>query len=176
MRDKYVLLVGLALIATVVAGAAPWRSLSPCLIDKWTGITATDGAGNLVGSEDPNDWGCIDGGASGLSVTAPTDVPVPPPTAVCLLPAFPNPASASTTLRFTLPSPSQVSLVVYGKKGNGPHGAFPVRTLVAREMATGMYTVVWDGNDDRGVRVVPDIYRVAMVVSDNCVCGDIEIH
>jgi flagellar hook assembly protein FlgD len=90
------------------------------------------------------------------------------------MPAYPNPTSTATTLRFTLPSASQVSLVIYGRKGNGPHGAFPVRTLVAGEMAAGVFTVVWDGNDDRGVRVAPDIYRVAMTVGDNCVCGDIE--
>ena len=175
MRDRHLMLIGLVLIATVVAGAAPWRSLPPCLIDKWAGITAADDVGNLLGPEDPNDWGCMDGGAGGLSVTSSTGVPLPPPTAVCLLPAFPNPTSTGTTLRFTLPSASPVSLVAYGKKGNGPQGAFPVRTLVAGEMAAGVYTVLWDGNDDRGVRLAGGIYRVAMVVGANCVCGDVEI-
>jgi hypothetical protein len=175
MRDKYVSLVGLVLIASLAVGAAPWRSLPPCLSEKWTGITVTDADGNLVGPEDPNDWGCIGGGASGLPVTAPADVPVPPPTGLCLSPAYPNPMSAATVLRFTLPSPSQVSLVAYGKKGNGPHGAFPVRTLVSGEMAAGVHAVMWDGNDDRGVRLASGIYRVVMVVGANSVCGDVEI-
>ncbi len=175
MRSKYVFLAGLVLIAAVAAGAAPWRALPPCLIGKWTGITVTNEVGDIVGPEDPNDWGCLSGGASSHAVT-PQDVgPIPPPTSTCLLPAFPNPTSASTRLRFTLPSASQVSLVVYGKKGNGPHGALPVRTLVSGEMPAGVHTVVWDGNDDRGMRVAPDIYRVAMVVNDQCVTGDIEI-
>jgi flagellar hook assembly protein FlgD len=42
-------------------------------------------------------------------------------------------------------------------------------------MAAGVYTVLWDGNDDRGVRLAGGIYRVAMVVGANCVCGDVEI-
>lgn len=175
MRSKQLALVGLVLIASFVAGAAPWRDLPACLIGKWTGITVTDGDGNLLGPEDPNDWGCIGDRTSGLSVTAPADVPVPPPTAVCLLPAYPNPASPATRLRFTLPSPSPVSLVAYGKKGNGPHGAFPIRSLVSGEMAAGVHEVTWDGNDDRGVRLGSGIYRVVLVVGANSVCGDVEI-
>jgi hypothetical protein len=169
--------IGVFIVAIAVGGAAPWRSLSPCLLGKWTGITVTNANGDVVGPEDPSDWGCVGGGSSGRPGT-PEDVvpvPAPPPTSLCLLPAYPNPTSTAATLMFSLPTTSQVSLVVYAKKGNGPHGAFPVRALVAREMAAGFYTVVWDGNDDRGMRVAPDIYRVALVVDDQGVCGDVEI-
>ena len=175
MRSKYVSLAGLFLIASVVGGAAPWRDLPACLIGKWTGITVTDPDGNLVGPEDPNDWGCMGGGASGLPVTAPAGVPVPPPPGLCLLPAYPNPTATATIVRFTLPSASQVALIAYGKKGNGPHGAFPVRTLLSGEMAAGVHAVTWDGNDDRGVRLAGGIYRVVMVVGESSVCGDVEI-
>jgi hypothetical protein len=174
MRDKYLVLAGLVVIASVVAGAAPWRSLPLCLIDKWTGITVTDEVGNVLGPEDPNDWGCVGDGTSGRSATSTMGVPEPP-TSTCLLPAAPNPARTGTRLRFTLASASHVSLVVYGKKGNGRHGAFPVRTLVDGDLAAGVHEVLWDGSDDRGVRVAPDIYRVVMVVGDSCVCGDVEI-
>lgn len=175
MRSKHALFIGVLAVAIAVGGSAPWRDLPSCLIGKWTGITATDAAGDLLGPEDANDWGCLGAGAGGRSATRAADVPVPPPTDTCLLPAYPNPTSGFTTMRFTLPSPSRVSLVVYGKKGNGPHGAFPVRTLVDGDLAAGMHSVVWDGYDDRGVRVAPGIYRVAMVVGDDCVCGDIEV-
>jgi hypothetical protein len=175
MKEKFALLVGLVVVAGLAMGAAPWRSLPACLNEKWTGITVTDPDGNLIGPEDPSDWGCVGGGTSSPSLLTPADVPVPPPPDICLLPAYPNPASPSTVLRLTLPSAAQVSLVVYGKKGKGPHGAFPVRTLISGELAAGVHAVHWDGNDDSGVRLASGIYRVVMVVGANTLCGDVEI-
>jgi flagellar hook assembly protein FlgD len=65
--------------------------------------------------------------------------------------------------------------VVYGKKGNGPHGAHPVRTLVSQELVSGAHSVQWDGRDDQGTSLSPGIYRVVLAVGDESVCGDIQI-
>ena len=170
MRHAPRTLLALLFFAVAAMGAAPWRSLPSCVIGKWEGITATDPNGDIIGPEDPSDWGCLGGG------TKPLDgVPVPPPNATCLMPAFPNPTSARTVVNFSLVSDSQVSLIVYGKKGNGPHGAYPVRTLVSQELVSGIHSVLWDGTDDRGMAVSPDLYRVVLTVGDQSVCGDIRI-
>src|SRR5262249_10538831 len=153
----------------------PWKSLPSCLLGKWEGITATDPNGNVIGPEDPSDWGCLGGGTSGRLVKPQDGVPVPPPSATCLMPAAPNPTSGHTVFMFSLVSNSQVSLVVYGKKGNGPHGAYPVRTLVSQELVSGVHSVSWDGTDDQGLPLSPDLYRVVLTVGDQSACGDIQI-
>jgi hypothetical protein len=173
MRDKR-LLLGLPILMIALCGAAPWKSLPPYLLGKWEGITVTDPNGEVIGPVDASDWVCPGGATSSGRVTL-QDVPVPPPPDVCLRPAAPNPTSGRTVLNFSLPTNSQVSLVVYGKKGNGPHGAFPVRTLVSQELVAGFHTVAWDGTDDHGVPLSPDIYRVVLLVGDQARWGDIEI-
>ena len=175
MKNGPIVLAGLALVAVLAAGEAPWRSLTPCLIGKWSGITATDPDGNLLGPADPSDWGCADHTPQSPSATRSDGVPVPPPTSVCFGPAAPNPTSGATRLSFALPAAAQVTVVVYGRKGNGPHGAFAVRTLANREMMAGRYEIIWDGNDDAGARLAPGIYRAALTAGDVSLCGDIEV-
>src|SRR4029077_14821882 len=131
----------------------------------WEGITVTDPSGEIVGPVDASDWGCLGGGAS-VRPSMLGGVPAPPPTDVCLMPAAPNPTSGHARLTFSIPSASQVSLIVYGKKGNGPHGAFPVRTLLSQQLAAGWHAVEWDGNDDHGAPLSPDLYRVVLLVGD----------
>jgi hypothetical protein len=165
----------LVLFAIAAMGAAPWKSLPSCVLGKWEGITATDPNGDIIGPEDPTDWGCLGGGTS-VRLTKPQDgVPVPPPSATCLMPAAPNPTSGRTVVNFSVPINTEASLVVYAKKGNGPHGAYPVRTLASGNFAGGVYSVAWDGTDDQGLPLSPDIYRVVLTVGGQSVCGDIEI-
>lgn len=175
MRHAPRTLFGLLILAVAVMGAAPWKSLPPSLLGKWEGITMTDPNGQIIGPEDPNDWGCLGTGTSARLIKPQDGVPVPPPSNTCLMPAAPNPTSGRTVLLFSLVSDSQVSLVVYGKKGNGPHGAFPVRTLVSQQLVSGVHSVSWDGTDDQGAPLLPDIYRVVLTVGDQSVSGDIEI-
>lgn len=164
----------LVLVAIAAMGAAPWRGLPSCVLGKWEGITATDPNGQIIGPEDLSDWGCL--GSGSARVAKPQDVvPAPPPSATCLMPAAPNPTNGHTAVQFSLVSDSQVSLVVYGKKGNGPHGAHPVRTLASGNFAGGVHSVAWDGRDDQGQPLSPDIYRVVLTVGDQSVCGDIQI-
>jgi hypothetical protein len=177
MRRSYAMLIAVPLLAALASGAAPWRSLPPCVIGKWSGITATDEAGNVIGSADPADWGCLSGTAGPATPVRSLDdpVPAPPPPGICFYPAAPNPTSGTTRMRFTLLGTSRVSLVVYGKKGHGPHNAFPVRTLVDADLVAGAHEVLWDGADDHGARLAPGLYRVAMTVGEGSLCGDVEI-
>jgi len=91
------------------------------------------------------------------------------------MPAAPNPTSGRTVVNFSVPINTEASLVVYAKKGNGPHGAYPVRALASGNFAGGVYSVAWDGKDDQGLPLSPGIYRVVLTVGDQSLCGDIEI-
>ncbi len=168
LRLRKILVVAPLALVTLV-GAAPWRSLPPCVLGRFAGITSTDPQGTIVGAIDPSDWGCLGGQA-----TAPADVPPQPPTQFCFQPAYPNPSSGAVKLSFTLPRASRVSITVYGQN-RGLRSAFVVRTLAEQNFAAGAFTLVWDGNDSQGARVPPGLYRAVMTVPDGTICGDIEI-
>src|SRR5262245_53471535 len=150
MRHAPRTMFGVLVLAVTLMGAAPWKSLPSCVLGKWEGITATDPNGNIIGPEDPNDWGCLGGGTSVRIVKPQDGVPVPPPPGNCLMPAYPNPTSGHTVVNFSLVSPTHATLVIYGKKGNGPHGGYPVRSLADQDFAAGVFSVAWDGTDDQG--------------------------
>ncbi len=65
---------------------------------------------------------------------------------------YPNPFNPRTTIRFDLPSNSQVNLVVYNVNGE------VVRTLVKTNFGFGTHRIVWDGKDDLGRQVSSGIY------------------
>jgi hypothetical protein len=65
---------------------------------------------------------------------------------------FPNPFNPSTTIRFGLPSPSNVSLKVYNIQGQ------EVRTLVNDHLSGGYFDAIWDGKDEAGSQVASGIY------------------
>jgi hypothetical protein len=160
------------LLATRSAVAAPPATLPECVRHAaFAGITRTDGNGNVLGDPDTSDWGCLSSG-----VTPSRDVgPAPPPTSICLLPAYPNPTIGNARLHFTLPRPAGVSLTVYGQHGQRGK-AFPVRTLASGNFAAGEFVVEWDLKDDQGVRLASDTYRAVLVVEGHELCGDIEVH
>ena len=73
---------------------------------------------------------------------------------------YPNPFNPSTTLKFSLPHTSDVSIVVYNTLGN------KIRTLVDRKMQAGSYSVIWDGADNAGIKVFSGIYFCKMVTPE----------
>jgi hypothetical protein len=64
----------------------------------------------------------------------------PIPTEFRLEGAYPNPFNPATTIRFGLPSPSHVSLVVYDMLGR------EVVELMRRDMPAGTYSVTWNAS------------------------------
>ncbi|RPH92330.1 T9SS C-terminal target domain-containing protein [candidate division KSB1 bacterium] len=64
------------------------------------------------------------------------------PLEFALLPAFPNPFNATTTLRFTLDRMEDVRLEIYDIQGR------LVETLAAGVHTPGAYTMIWDGTAD----------------------------
>lgn len=75
------------------------------------------------------------------------------PTKYALNQNYPNPFNPTTTISFTLPEASHVTLTVYDVLGQ------KVRTLIDNELATaGTHFQKWDGKDDFGHQVASGIY------------------
>jgi hypothetical protein len=133
-----------------------------CATPPYEGITPLDANGVVLGTPDPNDWGCL-GGGSGSGQ----------PTNLCWGPAFPNPATAAVTLPWTLPEAAMVTLQVYGQDDGGR--AYVVRTLSAEPQVAGWHQVNWDLKDDAGMPVAPGIYRAMITADGQTLCGDIQV-
>ncbi|MBF88496.1 MAG: hypothetical protein CMG75_02370 [Candidatus Marinimicrobia bacterium] len=69
---------------------------------------------------------------------------------------YPNPFNPSTTIEFTLPKPTDVSLVVYNLMGQ------QVRTLKRGMMDTGHHSMIWHGKDDHGKLLSSGVYLVRL--------------
>ncbi len=77
--------------------------------------------------------------------------PEPELTAV-LRPPAPNPFNPVTTIEYTLPADSRVTLRIYDVGGR------LTRTLVDRPMPQGVHQIQWNGRDDRGNPAVSGVY------------------
>lgn len=64
----------------------------------------------------------------------------------------PNPFNPSTTIRYTLPTSGEVSLIVYSQDGR------LVRTLENGHRSAGDHRLVWDGRDQKGRSVASGVY------------------
>jgi hypothetical protein len=86
--------------------------------------------------------------------------PLPLPSDCRLYQNAPNPFNPITTIRFDLPGPSDVKLIIYNVKGE------QVAILADRHMTGGRKTIVWDGRNDRGRAVASGIYFCRLVAGD----------
>ena len=64
----------------------------------------------------------------------------------------PNPFNPSTTIRYTIPVASRVTLYVYSAVGQ------LVRKLVDQRFSAGARDVTWDGKNDAGNPVASGVY------------------
>jgi len=64
----------------------------------------------------------------------------------------PNPFSKMTTIRYALPIMTKVSLKIYDVTGR------QVRKLVDGDQEPGIYTITWDGKDDRNQNLASGVY------------------
>ncbi|KAA3636032.1 MAG: T9SS C-terminal target domain-containing protein, partial [Calditrichaeota bacterium] len=65
---------------------------------------------------------------------------------------YPNPFNPSTTIEYSLPVRSDVTIEILNILGQR------VKRLVDKEQAAGNYQVVWDSRNDSGQRVATGIY------------------
>ena len=81
-----------------------------------------------------------------------TPMPMVAPASFSLRQNYPNPFNPSTTLQYSLVERSRITLRVYDVLGQ------EVRTLVDREEEPGVFEVVWDGRNERGIRAASGVY------------------
>jgi len=65
---------------------------------------------------------------------------------------YPNPFNPTTTIRFDLSKPADVSLDIYNTKGQ------KITTLVNQQLERGTHTYRWEGEDENGKQVTSGVY------------------
>lgn len=73
---------------------------------------------------------------------------------------IPNPFNPQTTIRYALPEPAEIRLVIYDLTGQR------VRTLVQGMQQPGWHTAGWDAQDEEGREVASGIYLYRMEAVD----------
>jgi len=79
----------------------------------------------------------------------------------------PEPFAESTRIRFGIPKPGDVSLVVYGIEGRA------VRHLFSGDRAAGTFDAIWDGKDDAGNAVTSGRYFLRLSTSESTLTKNI---
>jgi spore coat protein A len=88
-----------------------------------------------------------------------TTVEGPPRYQLRLGQCYPNPFNPTTSIDFTVPEEAHVRLDVYDVRGRH------VTTLIDHVLDAGRKTAVWDGHDNKGVRVDSGVYFYRMRVA-----------
>jgi flagellar hook assembly protein FlgD len=78
------------------------------------------------------------------------------PTTFRLYNNYPNPFNPSTTVRFDVPEPSEVLIVVYSLLGE------EVARIYDGYREAGRYTVRWEGTSESGGRAASGVYLLRM--------------
>lgn len=73
---------------------------------------------------------------------------------------YPNPFNPTTTIDYSLPSQSRVSIRIYNVLGQA------IRTLVDEPQAAGKYSVTWDGKNQAGEAVSTGLYLYRIQAGD----------
>jgi hypothetical protein len=88
---------------------------------------------------------------------------------LALLGASPNPATATTSIRFDLPQSGEVELGIFDVSGRR------VRTISTRLAAGSGQAIHWDGRDYRGERVAAGVYLYRVQTDEAVVTGKVTI-
>jgi len=105
-------------------------------------------------------WGIVDAAAAASITATGAGGETPPPSAVALHQAFPNPFNPTTTIQYDLPSPVRVTLAIYDIRGR------LVTTLVDEPQSAGRKTVVWNGTTRLGTLASSGVYVCRLVAGD----------
>ncbi len=74
---------------------------------------------------------------------------------------YPNPFNPTTTISFSLPEPSEVTLSVYDVTGR------LVKNVVDKGYEAGIHNVVWDATDNYGQKVATGVYYYRLQANDH---------
>lgn len=113
------------------------------------------------GRDDAGNWGSASSLVIVVNGNVGTDVAIgSAPARFALEKNWPNPFNPTTQIRYALPRPSDVELVVYNASGER------VRTLVSGFEAAGFKSVNWDGKNDAGKSVTSGVYMYRLSADD----------
>ena len=83
------------------------------------------------------------------------------PDKFALIQNYPNPFNSETVIRFNLPQPAAVRLVIYDMQGR------TVRTLLDNlPHNAGYQSIIWDGTDDANKLVATGVYLFKIFAGD----------
>jgi hypothetical protein len=125
-------------------------------------INTTDGSGSLVGDIGfQNVVGLAYTITGNVNSITPDDDKNFLPQEFALSQNYPNPFNPSTSIEFSVPVDTKVTLTIYNLLGQ------VVTTLVNEEVSAGNYSTVWNGADDNGFQVSSGIYFYEMKANGN---------
>jgi hypothetical protein len=73
---------------------------------------------------------------------------------------YPNPFNPSTTIEYSVPSRSEVTIEIFNTVGQ------KVRTLLRETKSAGKYSAVWDGRDNNGNSLSTGVYFYRIQAGD----------
>jgi len=120
-------------------------------------VEATDGLYTTLSTPPNQDANGRPGYHLWLSKEGILDYQGPAPAEFAISQNYPNPFNPTTSISYSLPSATQVTLVVYDLLGT------PVKTLVSQKQDAGQYTVTWDASNDLGMQVPSGNYIYKIV-------------
>jgi probable HAF family extracellular repeat protein len=82
------------------------------------------------------------------------------PTSLALEQNYPNPFNSETEIRFQLPVPIHVTIIIYNTLGE------KIRNLALGKYEAGHYTIRWDGKDNFGNPVASGVYLYQLQAGD----------
>lgn len=98
--------------------------------------------------------------------TVANEDPLQPPAQFSLM-LNPNPFTATTTIRYTVPKDGPVKLAIYNIKGQ------LVRSLVNNHKSPGSHQVTWDGHDNAGSSMASGLYFARLQTNGNTLTSKI---
>jgi fibronectin type III domain protein/flagellar hook capping protein FlgD len=107
----------------------------------------------LKTADEAGNWSGLSNIASKLAAT-PVDVPMAARLPLSFSPPWPNPARSTASFDTSLPEAAPIDVVVFDVMGRR------LRALASGPRPAGKVRLVWDLRDERGVRVMPGVYRV----------------
>lgn len=73
--------------------------------------------------------------------------------------AYPNPFRGSTSIGFTIPESTRLTISVYNNEGQ------KVKTLLDQEVYAGSHTIDWNGNNDSEIKLAGGVYYLRLLTS-----------
>ncbi len=76
---------------------------------------------------------------------------------------YPNPFNSSTQIRFSISKSTDVRIEIYNISGQ------LIKTIINERLSKGFHSVIWNGNNEQGIKVSSGLYIYRMVVKNQSI-------